>query len=136
MEHEGETLLETKWAERAGLPLTTVRTRRYRGWSEQDALATPLRTAPSQFLTPPGSSIAYVVMNEGQFACIDVEAVPLVQSHHWYVVKDPKYGRMYPATHTVVDGKHEFMSMRTLILGGQAHCLLRSKLEQPRLPQS
>jgi hypothetical protein len=117
MEVEGEMLLETKWAERAGLPLATVRTRRYRGWSEQDALSTPHRTSPSRILTPPGPSIAYVILNEGQFACIDVETIPLVQDYHWYVVKDPKYGRMYPATHPVVDGKGEFLSMRTLVLG-------------------
>ena len=119
MEFEGEVLSEVEWAERAGLPLKAVRTRRYRGWSEQDALSTPLRTAPSKILTPPGPSIAYVVLNEGQFACIDVEAIPLVQDHHWYVVKDPKSGRMYPATHHIIDGKEDFMSMRTVVLGSK-----------------
>ncbi|MGI4758546.1 MAG: hypothetical protein ACRYGF_17050 [Janthinobacterium lividum] len=119
IERDGVTLSETKWAERAGLPLTAVKTRLHRGWSVEDALTTRLRHAPSEILTPPGPSIAYVVLNEGQFACIDVETIPLVKDDLWYVVKDPKSGRMYPATHRPTDGKFEFVSMRTVVLGNK-----------------
>jgi hypothetical protein len=117
IEFEGVVLPEAKWAERVGLPLTTVRTRRYRGWSEQEALSAPLRTAPSTILTPPGPSIAYVALNKGLFACIDVDTAPLVQGKNWYAAKDPKSGRMYPATHSSANGEGEFISMRTLVLG-------------------
>jgi hypothetical protein len=117
IEFEGVVLPEAKWAERVGLPLTTVRTRRYRGWSEQDALSAPLRTAPSTILMPPGPSIAYVVLNKGLFACIDTDTAPLVQGKNWYAVKDRKSGRMYPATHSSANGEDVFISMRTVVLG-------------------
>ena len=119
LEHDGVTLSETKWAKRAGLTLSAVATRLHRGWSVEDALTTRHRNAPSEILTPPGPSIAYVVLNEGQFACIDTETIPLVKDDLWYVVKDPKYGRMYPATHRSVDGQDEFVSMRTVVLGSK-----------------
>lgn len=117
IELDGVQLSVTKWAERAGLPHSTVNTRLHRGWSVRDALTVPLRTAPSEILIPSGPSTAYVVLNDGEFACIDVETIPLVKGQNWYLVKDPKYGRNYPATHRVVDGKDEFISMRTVVLG-------------------
>jgi hypothetical protein len=119
IELDGVKLSETQWAKRVGLSVSAVASRLHRGWSEQKALTTRHRNAPSEILTPPGPSIAYVVLNEGQFACIDVETIPLVQGHLWYVVKGPKSGRMYPATHPTVDGKNEFISMRTVVLGGK-----------------
>lgn len=119
LEHDGVTLSETKWAKRAGLTLSAVASRLHRGWSVEDALTTRHRNAPSEILTPPGPSIAYVVLNEGQFACIDTETIPLVKDDLWYVVKDPKYGRMYPATHRSADGEDEFVSMRTVVLGSK-----------------
>ncbi len=60
IEFNGVKLSETKWAQRVGLPLSAVKTRIHRGWSIQDALTTPLHTAPSEILVPPGPSIAYV----------------------------------------------------------------------------
>lgn len=117
IEFNGEKLSETKWAQRVGLPLSAVKTRLHRGWSVQDALTIPLHTAPSEILVPPGPSTAYVALNDGQFALIDVDTVPLVQGRSWYAVKDPKSGRTYPATHRMVNDKHEFLSMRTLVLG-------------------
>ncbi len=85
----------------------------------ENTLTTRHRNAPSEILTPPGRSIAYVVLNEGQFACIDVETIPLVKDDLWYVVKDPNFGRMYPATHRTADGKDEFISMRAVVLGSK-----------------
>jgi len=117
IEFNGEKLSETKWAQRVGLPLSAVKTRLHRGWSIEDALTTPLQTAPSEILIPSGPSIAYVALNNGQFACIDSDTVPLVEGRSWFAVKDPKSGRMYPATHHIADGKHTFLSMRTLVLG-------------------
>ena len=120
----GEELSETKWAERVGLPLAAVKTRLHRGWSEQKALTTPLRTPPSEITIPPSPSIAYVALNEGQFACVDVDTIPLVQDKNWYVVKDPKSGRMYPATHTFTS------SLLKKLLG-----LERSKTHRTRMAQ-
>ncbi len=117
IEFNGVKLSETKWAQCVGLPLSAVKTRIHRGWSIQDALTTPLHTAPSEILVPPGPSIAYVALNDGKFALIDSDTIPLVQGRSWFAVKDPKSGRRYPATHRIVDGKPEFLSMRTLVLG-------------------
>ena len=50
IELNGVRLSETKWAKRAGLSRPAVATRLHRGWSEKDALTTPLRTAPSEIL--------------------------------------------------------------------------------------
>ncbi len=119
IELDGVKLSETKWAKRVGLSRPAVATRLYRGWSEKDALTTPLRTAPSDILRFPGPSIAYVALNKGLFACIDVDTIPLVQDRNWYAVKDARSGRMYPATHRFVDGKEEFVSMRTVVLGAK-----------------
>ena len=119
IEYDGLSMSVTKWAKHVGLPMTTVRTRLHRGWPVKEALTTPLRSAPSEILLPSGPSIAYVALNEGCFACIDVDTIPLAKGMRWYVVKDPKSGRMYPATHHEVDGKYEFLSMRTLVLGGK-----------------
>lgn len=119
IEFDGVQMSETKWAEHVGLPLTAVKTRLHRGWSVQKALSAPLRTSPSEILIPPGPSIAYVALDKGHFACIDVDTAPLAQDLLWHAVKDRKSGRMYPATHRLVDGKTEFLSMRTLVLGGK-----------------
>ena len=117
IELDGITLSETKWAKRAGLSRPAVATRLHRGWSERDALTVPLRTAPSEILMFPGPSIAYVALNKGLFACIDVDTIPLVQDKNWYAVKDLKSGRTYPGTHRMEDGSDAFISMRTLVLG-------------------
>ena len=119
LEFDGRRMSPKKWAEHVGLPLTTIKTRLHRGWSIEATLTTPLRVAPSEILIPPGPSIAYVALNEGQFACIDVETIPAIQNKRWYVVKDPKSGRMYPAAHDEVDGEYQFISMRTLVLGAK-----------------
>ena len=119
IEVDGVVLSQTKWAKRAGLNRPAVATRLHRGWSEKEALITPLRTAPSEILIPPGPSIAYVALNKGLFACIDVDTIPLVQDKRWYGVEDAKSGRMYPATHCLVDGKEDFVSMRTVVLGAK-----------------
>ena len=40
-----------------------------------------------------------------------------MQDKNWYAVKDSNSGRLYPATYRLVDGHHEFVSMRTVVLG-------------------
>lgn len=113
IEFQGVTLSATKWAQRQGMSLSALVTRLHRGWSVEDALTVPHREAPSKIVIPPGPSIAYVALNDGHFACIDVDSIPLIQDKVWFAAKYRKSGRMYPATHT----RSEFLSMRTLILG-------------------
>jgi hypothetical protein len=48
-----------------------------------------------------------------------VDTIPLAKNRLWYAVKEPETGRMNRATHRLVDGKHEFISMKTLVLGGK-----------------
>ena len=77
---------------------------------------TPLRSAPSEILIPPGPSIVYVALDKGLFARIDVDDIPLIEDKNWHAVKDPKSGRVYPATHLLADGVDESVSMRTMVL--------------------
>ena len=101
-------------AEKAGLPLSAVSSRLYRGYSEHDALALELvDDQPLPVIYPPGPSIAYLpVTRTGAFACIDVESIPLVQNRRWHafvnVVGTP---RPRAQTAIAVDGKTQWIQL-------------------------
>ncbi len=119
LEYKGVTLLESEWAERVGLPRSLLRVRLSRGWTVEAALHVPLKTPPSEILTPPGPSIAYIVLTGGHFACIDVDVIPQVKKRPWHAAKHPKLGKAYPATHSNMDGKVESFSLSSVVLGGK-----------------
>jgi hypothetical protein len=48
-----------------------------------------------QIIIPIGPSIAYVPLTQEQFACIDVDDIPIVDGRNWFADKDTTTGKFY-----------------------------------------